>query len=612
MSVFVDKLFQIAREENEHVNDQLEVRAASSVRVCQGVSTLVFLVFIAYEIVFAVIDGEFDIRPVYLLPVVAVICAGPISTLVLKHGYYECLGKYLLIIMHVLMILLAFWLDCFTELSLCVVYVPLFIAVGPVMLLRSIRTELFINTAALLGYFVAAWFDITPIEPSHAVMTGIVAYLFSLFSLITVSFMRYTIASTSQELARKETAARVEREQRFTLQEALNAAQRANIAKTTFLNSVSHDIRTPINAIVGYSSHAASNVNNPETVNDSLKHINSATQQLLGYVGSLLDVTDQSSNRVGYITTRFSLSELMGEVAAKFSEQARVNGVELVVDTSRIVDDEVRADRARLSRVMYVLLENSVAYTSKGGSIKFSACQTDRLSHERVRYVFRVKDTGMGIPPARLETIFDPFAHEYDPAKEATTNFGLGLPLVKTMVEASGGSVHIKSEEGVGTEVIILLPLGVTEDDGAEPKYVAIDGSGTEDDILENQYKGAHILVVDDNALNREIACDLLTDIGFVCETAENGSEAVAMYKDSMPGYYLALLMDILMPGMDGMQAASAIRKLNRTDAKTVSIIALSANMETVDAERAMASGMNAFLNKPFQVEEFLRVLKHN
>lgn len=611
MSEFFTKLKDIAREENEHINDRLEIRAASSVRVCQGVSALVFIVFVTYELIFACYEGEFDIRPMYLIPVAAVVAAGPISTAVLHHGYYEALGKYLLIVMHVLMIMLAFWLDCFTDLSLCVVYVPLFIAVGPVMLLRSIRTEFFINTSALVGYLLAAALDMTPIEPSHAVMTGLVAYLFSLFSLIAMSFMRYTIASTSQELASKETAIRMEREQRVSLQEALNAAQRANIAKTTFLNSVSHDIRTPMNAIVGFGSRASSNLDNPEVVKESLNHLTAASHQLLDYVNTLLDVTDQSSNRVGYITTQFSLSELMGEVVAKLHEQAQSKDIKLKADVSRIADDEVQADRARLGRILFVLLENAVVYTPKGGSIKFSACQTNRISHERVRYVFQVKDTGIGIPSDLLEHIFDPFAEQRQATDDVVPEFGLGLPLVKTMVEASGGSIHIKSEEGVGTEVIVILSLGVMESGEDEPGNTEPLTTWSEDKIAENKYKGAHILVVDDNALNRELACDLLDESGFICETATSGAEAVAKYNESMPGYYLAVLMDILMPEMDGMQASAAIRKLSRTDAKNVAIIALSANMSSIDAEKAMASGMNAFLNKPFQVDEFLRTLPY-
>lgn len=619
MPAFYSKLRDIAREENAHINENLEARARSSVYIAEGVSAIVLAIFVIYEAIFWFLTGAPDFRPIYFIPVAVVAAMGPASAIALKHGAYECIGKSLLIIMHVAMILLAFWLDCFTEVSLCVVYVPLFIAVGPVMLLRSIRTELLINTSALLAYFAAAAAGITPISADHAVLTGIVAYVFSIFSLIAVSTMRYTIAKTSRNLARQESVALVERQQRLALQEALNAAQQANVAKTTFLNTVSHDIRTPMNAIMGMSMRAASNIDDPEVVKDSLKRIDNSSAQLLGYISNILDITDRSSSRLGFTTSWFSLSELAGELEAKYHEQLQAKQV-VFTTCLKVTDDEVSADRGRLSQVLTVLLDNAITYTPKGGTIEFAVVEASRLSKDRVRYVFRVKDTGIGMPREFLDKVFDPFAHELKEGQAGLPSLGLGLPLVKTMVDASGGSVHIKSEEGAGTEVTVLLPLGVISSepevdragDGSTPsgEQTILPAALASDELsVVQEYAGAHILVVDDNALNREVACDLLSDLGFVCDVAQNGEEAVEKFSNSMPGFYLAILMDILMPGVDGMQATSIIRKLSRTDAKTVLIVALSANMESVDAERAMAAGMNAFLNKPFQVEEFLRVL---
>lgn len=745
MRAHLKQLKEIIREEDSLYGLNIEREAHSSVVLAQGVSILIAAIFVAFQIVSIIYKGGLDLRLVYLIPVIIVVSAGPIATFLEARGYIEFLGKYWLLIQHTIMTFLALWLDCLTDPSLCVVYTPLFIAVAPVMLLRSFKTELVLNTAALILYIICALFNKTPISPDHAILTALVAYALSLFALIAVTIMRNTITKASfklaadaeerkkleevssiaaalsydflnvysinletnmgrviklngyktkgydfnqnteinyndlvalyiknrvhpddqermtellsikrvkEELAKSDAyidsyrildengethyyqfryirveatgeviagfrcvdvTMKYELRQRLALEEALNAAQRANVAKTTFLNSVSHDVRTPINAIMGLSSRASTNADKPEVVQDTFKKINAASRQLLGYVSSILDVTDQSSNRLGFITTEFSLSELIDETAAKFTSQIADKKIDFKVNLCAIADNEVKADRARLARVLYVLIENAVMYTNKGGTVELAATETNRISSERAHFVFEVKDTGVGIPSDVLENIFDPFAEERLAATEAQETVDLGLPLVKTMVEASGGSVHIKSEVGKGTDVVVLLPLGVpqpSQDASAEdsPLQTLLAQNGH----TENNLLGTHILVVDDNALNREIACDMLSEHGFVCETAASGAEAVAKFSESMPGYYIAVLMDILMPDMDGMQASSAIRHMNRTDAKSTTIVALSANMGSVDAEKAMAAGMNAFLNKPFQVEEFLRVLKHN
>lgn len=771
MLAHLKQLKKIVREEGALYGLNIEREARSSVTMAQGVSALIAVIFVAFQIVSIIYKGGLDLRLIYLIPVIIVVAAGPIATFLQKQGYIEFLGKYWLLIQHTIMIFLALWLDCLTDPSLCVVYTPLFIAVAPVMLLRSFKTELALNTTALILYIICALLNKTPISPDHAILTALVAYCLSLFALIAVTSMRNTITKASfdlaaeteerkkleevsgiaaalsydflnvysinletnkgrviklngyktkgydfnnnqqinygelvslyiknrvhpddkermtellsiervkQELAKSDAyidsyrildengethyyqfryirveqtgeviagfrcvdvTMRYELRQRLALEEALNAAQRANVAKTTFVNSVSHDLRTPMNAIMGFTSRASSNINKPEVVEDALAHINGAARQLLNYVGTVLDVTDQSGNRLGFITSQFSLPELIDETEAKFARQIDEKEINFSVKYCNVADDAVKADRARLARVLYVLLENAVLYTSKGGTIELNVAETNRVNAERARFIFEFKDTGVGIPPKVLEHIFDPFAEERIAASEAQNTVDLGLPLVKTMVEASGGSIDIKSEEGKGTDVVVVLPLGVPSlaqdgfetSDGKKPAQntttspaqntakaaqkpsarsslqAALTAVGQE----ENELLGAHILVVDDNALNREIACDLLSEAGFACDTAESGAEAVAKFEESMPGYYRAVLMDILMPGMDGMQATSAIRRLTRTDAKKVAIVALSANMSSVDAEKAMAAGMNAFLNKPFQVDEFMRVLQN-
>lgn len=664
------------KEESLHLNQRLDVRALTGMRTVQGLSLLVFIIYAAYQLIFLFRNGTLDLRIVYLGPIAIIVLAGPLARLLYNKGCIEFLAKYAQICMHVLMIMLAFWLDCFTEPSLCVVYTPLFIAIGPVMLLRSMKTALIINTAALFGYCAAGLAGITPIAADHAIVTGLVAYLLSIASIIIIASMRYTISVTAHDLEYKNARVKAEQEQHRTLQEALNAAQQSSVAKTTFLNSVSHDIRTPMNAIIGYSAHAANNIDNPTVVKESLDHINNASTQLLKYLSSILEMTKAKSSRIGFTTSQFSLASIVEELRESASAAAAKKNIHLDFPAPQVEEDLVSADKERLLQVLSVAVDNAVTYTPEGGHVSFNITQGQRVSARLIRYTFTVVDDGIGMSKEFLGQVFDPFSRAHDTTHSGIAGAGLGLSLAKSMIESSGGVIHITSELGKGTQVEIVLPLGVDEhdnyDESEDPDhhdaiakawtslYAVSDAthpSSTEN--LENTKKkkgisvaaakaetsakssssaavsasgsssasgsaasntaaaikpkpsllSARILVVDDNMINREVAGDLLAEKGFTVDTAESGKDAVEMFKNAEPNYYSAILMDIMMPEMDGLETTSFIRELPRDDAKTVLIIALSANVHSNDSEKAIAAGMNMFLAKPFQVDSFVRIL---
>lgn len=741
MSKFIDRIKKFSNAEKNLFMENPSMRALSNVHIAEGVSVFVLIVFIIYQIIFIYLDGNIDLRLTYVIPVLCLVLIGPISKFLYKKDCINFLANDLLILDHTLMYALAFWLDCFTDPSLCQIYTPIVIAVGPVIFLRSVKTELFTNTCALFLYLFAAYLGITPISAEHAVIQAFIAYAISIFTLIVVINMRYVIYKTSLSLnsekqarekfeyaaqvaealnydflnvysldLEKETwkvikregyeirgqinkfddefpyseminiyinerihnedkdrlrkllsidnvkqklkesdafidwyrvvenndehyyqfrfvkvpltnkvivgfrnvdnTMRYEKEQRLALKEALNAARQANDAKTTFLNNVSHDLRTPLNAIMGFSKHARNHIDDKEIVLGSLKHIETAGSQVSSYIDRILQFTQLNNPSNTYDLDTYSLNALTKEVISKVDNVAKEKNITISFDDSGVIDDVVKTNKERFESVIYSVLENAVIYTPKDGHVWITFRQGSNVSEDRVRYVFTIKDDGIGMPKEFLQHIFDPFSREKDTTNTGDARTGLGLSITKNILEATGGGIVVNSAPNKGTEVTMVAMLHVAN---GKSKNKELLDSSTKKDICHfnnnKQFKDTHILIVDDNMINREIASNLLSEKGFVCDSASSGPEAILKFKNSKIAYYDCILMDILMPEMDGFETTNKIRALNRLDAKDVLIIALSANGSNMDVDKAIANGMNDFLNKPFDVDKFISCL---
>lgn len=528
-----------------------------------------------------------------------------------------------------------------------------------------------------------------------------------------------------------------QREQTQALQDALMQAQHANKAKTTFLSNMSHDIRTPMNAIIGFATIAVSHIDNKDQVRDCLQKVLSSSNHLLSLINDILDMSRIESGKVQIKEQECNISELMHNLVNIIQPQVKAKQLELFIDTFEVVNEEVMADALKLNQVFINLLSNAVKYTPAGGTVSFRIMQKTTFRHGYGDYIFTVKDNGIGMSSEFVKHIFEPFEREVTTTQSGIQGTGLGMAITKNIVEMMGGTIDVESQLGKGSTFTVGLTLKlqdveknaeqikeleglralVVDDDfhicdsvskmlkkigmraewttsGREAAYraqiahdegdsyhtyiidwqmpelsgietarkirkavgedvpiiilTAYDWSDIEEDAKEagvtafcakplfmsdlkaallaanNQternedvapwslvdFSGKRVLIVEDIELNREIAEVILEEAGFEVESAPDGTDAVAMVKESEENYYDAILMDVQMPIMNGYEATRAIRNLPRRDVRTMPIIAMTANALEEDKEAALKNGMNAHLSKPIDVELFINVLR--
>ncbi len=530
-----------------------------------------------------------------------------------------------------------------------------------------------------------------------------------------------------------------QRQQTQALQDALMQAQHANQAKTTFLSNMSHDIRTPMNAIIGFATIAASHMDRTDQVRDCLQKILSSSNHLLGLINDILDMSRIESGKLQIHNQECNIPQLMHNLVNIIQPQVKSKQLQMFIDTFEVSNEDVIADPLKLNQIFINLMGNAVKYTPAGGTVSFCIMQNTTFKHGWGEYMFIVKDTGIGMSQEFVKHIFEPFERESTATRSGIQGAGLGMAITKNIVDMMGGEITVESEIGEGSTFTVKLPLQlqdveksaeqikelknlralVVDDDfnvcdsvskmlksiglraewttsGREAAYRAkaaheeddpyhtyiIDWqmpeiSGIETarkihatvgqetpiiiltaydwtDIAEEakeagvtafcakplfisdlkaallaanhigdtpssdgktvwtqtDFGGRKILLVEDNELNREIAGFILEEAGFVIESAPDGTDAVSMMEKSPEGYYDVILMDVQMPVMNGYEATKAIRAMQRRDAKTLPIIAMTANAMEEDRESALKSGMNAYIAKPLDLDLLMKVLR--
>ncbi|MCM1308006.1 MAG: response regulator [Butyrivibrio sp.] len=528
---------------------------------------------------------------------------------------------------------------------------------------------------------------------------------------------------------------RKQREQTQALQDALMQAQHANSAKTTFLSNMSHDIRTPMNAIIGFTTIAVSHIDNKTQVQDCLQKVLASSNHLLSLINDILDMSRIESGKVQIKEQECNISELTHNLVNIIQPQVKAKQLELFIDTFDVANEDIVADSLKLSQIFVNLLSNAVKYTPAGGTVSFRIQQETTFHRGYGDYVFTVKDNGIGMSSDFVEHIFEPFEREASTTKTGIQGTGLGMAITKNIVEMMGGTITVQSEKGKGSEFRVELSLKLQDVEANAAQIKELEGlralvvdddcdscesvtrmlkqigmrsewtisgreavhraksahnegdsyhtyiidwqmpemSGIEttrriraaigheapiiiltaydwtdieeeakqagvtafcakplfmsdlksvllasNDLLEKETKpswtqadfsGKRILLVEDNELNREIAEAILTETGFMVESAPDGTDAVRMVGSSKEGWYDAILMDVQMPIMDGYEATRTIRSLSREDVKNIPIIAMTANAMDEDKEAALKNGMNAHIAKPLNIELFLNVL---
>ena len=437
-----------------------------------------------------------------------------------------------------------------------------------------------------------------------------VVFTVLLLGLVLLALISIVRAERSSKMIKieKETNQKLNK-LRVAAEDALKVAESASKAKSTFLSNMSHDIRTPMNAIIGFATLALDDIRDGKKVEDYLSKILSSSKHLLGLINDILDMSRIESGKVVLEEQETDLVTTLQELQSIMEGQAKERKLKLHVDYSNLRDRHVYCDKTRLNQVMFNLLANAVKFNSEGGSIWLTMSQLEPTCEveDRAIYEIRVKDTGIGIDKAFIKHIFEPFERERTSTVSKIQGTGLGMAITKNIVDMMGGTIEVESQKGVGTEFIIRLELRLQADAGAANEEGAKQHSHAEG-IAE--FAGKRLLLAEDNELNREIACMLLSKYGFVIDTAENGQEAVDLVAASAPGYYDLVLMDIQMPVMDGHEATRKIRSLENKVLAKVPVVAMTANAFDEDRKAAKECGMNGFISKPINMQEVVQALR--
>ena len=532
----------------------------------------------------------------------------------------------------------------------------------------------------------------------------------------------------------------VDKKMNQALYEAVRAAETANRAKSTFLSNMSHDIRTPMNAVIGFTTLAVSNIDNKEKVRDYLGKILSSSNHLLSLINDVLDMSRIESGKIHLEETEVSLSDMLHDLKTIISGHIYAKQLELYMDAMDITDEDVYCDKTRLNQVLLNLLSNAIKFTPAGGTVSVRLKQFPGAKKGSGLYEIRVKDSGIGMSQEFVQKIFSPFERERTSTVSRTQGTGLGMAITKNIVDMMGGTIEVRTEQGKGTEFIVRLPLRIQSEQRSIEKIAELEDlkalvvdddfntcdsvtkmlvkvgmrsewtlsgkeavlrarqsmelgdafhayiidwrlpdmngievtrqirsmgddtpiiiltaydwsdievearaagvnafcakplfmsdiretlmaaigqkqTGAEDRILPEagpDFRGRCILLVEDNELNREIAEELLKQYGFLVDIAENGAEAVEKVKNSAPGTYDLVLMDIQMPVMNGYEATEQIRALEDPALAKIRILAMTANAFDEDRKQALKCGMDGFLSKPIVMEELIRTLQNN
>ena len=387
--------------------------------------------------------------------------------------------------------------------------------------------------------------------------------------------------------------------------EALQTAENANKAKTDFLSNMSHDIRTPMNAIIGITSLIRHDAGNKAKVIEYADKIDISSQHLLGIINDVLDMSKIEAGKTVFKYSDFSILDFVQELDTIFHSQIYEKKQTLTIIKENIRHEWVNGDQVHLMQIFSNLLSNAIKYTQEGGKIQLLVEECETKSSVYAKYRFLVSDNGLGISADFKETIFDPFTRAESSVTNKVQGTGLGMAIAKNLVEAMGGTIDVDSELGQGSCFEVLMDLKIAED-----RTASLAAQEETDEQDGNIMQGMKFLCAEDNELNAEILTELLKIEGAECTICENGEEILKAFEQSAPGDYDMILMDVQMPVMNGYEATKAIRRSSHELAKTIPIIAMTANAFSEDIQHSLAAGMNAHVSKPVEMKVLEKTIR--
>ena len=436
------------------------------------------------------------------------------------------------------------------------------------------------------------YFDIAPsngwIPVSYWLLAIAASYIFSLL----VATIYYQISGKKHR----------EKQYAADLKKAAELAKSANEAKTRFLFNMSHDIRTPMNAIIGFSGLLEKNLQNEEKAKEYLGKICSSGNLLMTIINQILEIARIESGTIALQLKAEDINAVFHTVNTVFEEDIRKKNLQYSADLD-VYHTFIFCDRVKLQEIMLNIISNAIKYTSDGHAVHVKIYEKDSENPRKARFIFTCEDTGIGMSEEYLPHIFEEFSREHTTTENKVAGTGLGLPIVKSMIELMGGSIQVESTQGVGTKFTVDISF-----DTASEADVYRDQISEQPDILE-KLEGKRILLAEDNDLNAEIAIELLAEQKIITDRAEDGAECLDKLEKADSGYYDMILMDIQMPVMDGYDAAARIRRMKDEKKASIPIIAMTANAFAEDRQKAISMGMNDHVAKPIDMNVLLPVI---
>ena len=457
---------------------------------------------------------------------------------------------------------------------------------------------LFMATAIMIiGFYVylGNYLDGTSRFGSNNFVDTTVIY-FSILSVIVILLFLFSIFVLSSSKNDKKMMLEQQESNRVLSQEA-EIANKANKAKSKFLSHMSHDIRTPINGIIGMTNIALSNIDNKDKVEECLQKIDVASSHLLSLINDILDMSRIENGKVTISTEPLDIHYILDECTAIIEGHLENRNIKFITEVGSFSYPYFKGDELHLLQILINILGNAVKFTPDGGKIYFRVKEGKKRDNI-INYRFEVEDTGIGMKQEYLAHIWDPFSQEDNTSRSEYKGTGLGLAITKQLVTLLDGDITVESQEQVGSKFTVKLPFEITEESTVP--------LAQNDNI---NLKGFKILLVEDNELSKEIEKDILENHGAIITEADNGEEAVNIFCSSRVNRFDLILMDVMMPIMDGLTATKTIRALERADAKNIPIIAMTANAYEEDIEMTLKAGMNAHLSKPIEINKFLKTI---
>lgn len=414
------------------------------------------------------------------------------------------------------------------------------------------------------------------------------------------------------EQTNRNLTASLEQESRYklALKDAYDASVKANEAKSFFISNMSHDIRTPMNGIIGMTAIAAEHTHEPKKVAECLHKIDISSKYLLGIINDVLDMSKIESGKVNLTEKETYLPDFLHSVVTLLQLAVKEHNHTFTINMHDISHEYLTCDTLHLHQIFVNILGNAIKYTPDGGLITFEITESDSTNPKYANIKFVISDNGIGISEDFLPHLFDPFAQEYTGARSESKGSGLGMAITYNLVTMLGGKIDVQSAKGQGSTFTIYMPLKITQQSNQVKKENDSKAHSSAPAVSDCAFlSGKHFLLAEDNELNIEIMTELMEDKHVTLEIAKNGEEAVTLFTQNDPGHFNAILMDIQMPVMNGYEATTMIRKSGHSDAESIPIIALSADAFSESAQKALDSGMNAHIAKPINFSNLCQIL---